>query len=260
MMALMKDSLHPTLLQTLEGTPVLVHAGPFANIAHGNSSIIADRVGLSLVGEKGYVVTEAGFGTDIGVEKFFNIKCRASGLTPSAAVVVATVRALKMHGGGEPVTPGQPLPDSYSTENLALLERGFCNLAKQIDNITAHGMPCIVAVNRFTDDTDAELRWLTEACVQAGAAGAAVATHWADGGAGATELASLVVAACEKPAASKFQFLYDVNAPVADKIRTIAQRMYGAKDISLSPEAKLQIERYTRQVCRKLVCCSCSTY
>merc|ERR1711990_774492 len=154
---LMKDAIRPNLMQTLEGTPVFVHAGPFANIAHGNSSILADKISLKLVGKDGFVVTEAGFGADIGMEKFFNIKCRSSGLTPNAVVLVATVRALKMHGGGPPVVAGIPLHDDYLNENLELVEKGFCNLRKQIENANLFGVPVVVAVNKFHTDTQAEL-------------------------------------------------------------------------------------------------------
>ena len=157
LVVLMKDAIRPNLMQTLEGTPVFVHAGPFANIAHGNSSILADMISLKLVGEEGYVVTEAGFGADIGMEKFFNIKCRYSGLVPNAVVLVATVRALKMHGGGPPVVPGTPLKHQYTEENLPLVEAGFCNLRKQIENAKMFGVPVVVAINVFVTDTQAEL-------------------------------------------------------------------------------------------------------
>merc|ERR1719419_46564 len=154
---LMKDAIRPNLMQTLEGTPVFVHAGPFANIAHGNSSILADKIALKLVGESGFVVTEAGFGADIGMEKFFNIKCRSSGLSPHVVVLVATVRALKMHGGGPTVTAGTPLPKEYTEENLELLESGFSNLGKQISNANKFGVPVVVAINKFHSDTEMEL-------------------------------------------------------------------------------------------------------
>merc|ERR1719189_439866 len=166
---LMKDAIRPNLMQTLEGTPVFVHAGPFANIAHGNSSILADKIALKLVGEDGVVVTEAGFGADIGMEKFFDIKCRSSGLTPNAVVLVATVRALKMHGGGPKVVAGTPLKPEYLNENLGLLEAGFCNLKKQIANANLFGIPVVVAVNVFHTDTENELNLLQKLARENGA-------------------------------------------------------------------------------------------
>merc|ERR1711872_761371 len=178
---LMRDAIRPNLMQTLEGTPVFVHAGPFANIAHGNSSILADKISLKLVGEDGFVVTEAGFGADIGMEKFFNIKCRSSGLVPNAVVLVATVRALKMHGGGPPVTAGTPLKSEYTEENLQLVQAGFCNLKKQIEN-----------ANKFATDTLAELELIAKLAKESGAFDAVLCSHWAQGGAGAKELAEAV--------------------------------------------------------------------
>merc|ERR1719510_2399249 len=184
---LMKDAIRPNLMQTLEGTPVFVHAGPFANIAHGNSSILADKISLKLVGENGFVVTEAGFGADIGMEKFFDIKCRSSGLTPNAVVLVATVRALKMHGGGPKVVAGTPLKSEYLNENLDLVEKGFCNLRKQIENANLFGIPVVVAVNKFHTDTQAELEMVCNLAKQNGAFDAVICTHWANGGPGAKE-------------------------------------------------------------------------
>ena len=182
---LMKDAIHPTLMQTLEGTPVLVHAGPFANIAHGNSSIVADQIALKLVGPGGFVVTEAGFGADIGTEKFMNIKCRYSGLTPQCAVIVATVRALKMHGGGPDVVAGKPLDHAYKTENVELVRRGCVNLVKHIENTKVYGVNVVVAVNAFATDTDEELEAVRQASLAAGALDAVICTHFAHGGAGA---------------------------------------------------------------------------
>lgn len=182
---LMKDAIHPTLMQTLEGTPVLVHAGPFANIAHGNSSIVADQIALKLVGPEGFVVTEAGFGSDIGVEKFMNIKCRYSGLTPNCAVIVATVRALKMHGGGPAVVAGKPLDHTYKTENVELVTKGCSNLVKHIENTKTYGVNVVVAVNAFATDTEAELEAVRQAALAAGASDAVICTHFAHGGAGA---------------------------------------------------------------------------
>lgn len=182
---LMKDAINPTLMQTLEGTPVLVHAGPFANIAHGNSSIVADKIALKLVGPGGFVVTEAGFGADIGTEKFMNIKCRYSGLTPQCAVIVATIRALKMHGGGPEVVAGKPLDRAYLTENVALVEAGCVNLARHITNTKAYGVNVVVAVNMFSTDSEAEMTAVRNAAMAAGAFDAVVCTHHAHGGKGA---------------------------------------------------------------------------
>ena len=179
MAAVLKDAIKPTLMQTLEGTPALVHTGPFANIAHGNSSIVADYVGLDGCE---YVVTEAGFGADMGAEKFFNIKCRVSGLKPDAAVVVATVRALKMHSGRFTITPGKPLPQGLAQEDQEALAAGFGNLEKQIENVRLHGVPVVVAINRFPTDTDAEIAYIKERAVAAGATAAHVGTLFDDGG------------------------------------------------------------------------------
>ncbi|CAJ0931912.1 unnamed protein product [Ranitomeya imitator] len=243
---LMKDAIKPNLMQTLEGNPVFVHAGPFANIAHGNSSILADKIALKLVGPEGFVVTEAGFGADIGMEKFFDIKCRYSGLRPHVVVLVATVRALKMHGGGPTVTAGVPLPKEYTEENLELLEKGCSNLNKQIQNATMFGVPVVVAVNGFKTDTPAELELVCHLAKEAGAFDAVKCSHWAEGGKGAVDLARAVQKASQAPSA--FQFLYDVELPIADKIRIIAQKIYGADDIELLPEAQKKAELYTKQV------------
>ncbi|XP_071513286.1 C-1-tetrahydrofolate synthase, cytoplasmic isoform X1 [Panulirus ornatus] len=255
---LMKDAIQPNLMQTLEGTPVFVHAGPFANIAHGNSSILADKIALKLVGEEGIVVTEAGFGADIGMEKFFNIKCRYSGLIPNAVVLVATIRALKMHGGGPTVTPGVPLPSPYTEENLGLVEGGFSNLKKQIENGRMFGVPVVVAINAFVTDTEAELNLVKKLSVDAGATDAVICNHWAKGGAGAVQLAEAVVAAASLP--SDFRFLYDLNLSVEEKIRTIAQKIYGADDIEIQPEAQEQINRYRKQGFNDLPVCMAKTH
>ncbi|XP_010960559.1 C-1-tetrahydrofolate synthase, cytoplasmic [Camelus dromedarius] len=255
---LMKDAIKPNLMQTLEGTPVFVHAGPFANIAHGNSSIIADRVALKLVGPEGFVVTEAGFGADIGMEKFFNIKCRYSGLRPHVVVLVATVRALKMHGGGPTVTAGLPLPKAYIEENLELVEKGFSNLRKQIENARMFGVPVVVAVNAFKTDTEAELDLVSQLAREHGAFDAVKCTHWAEGGKGALALAQAVQRAAEAP--SSFQLLYDLKLPVEDKIRIIAQKIYGADDIELLPEAQHKAEVYTKQGFGDLPICMAKTH
>ncbi|XP_034793577.1 C-1-tetrahydrofolate synthase, cytoplasmic isoform X3 [Pan paniscus] len=255
---LMKDAIKPNLMQTLEGTPVFVHAGPFANIAHGNSSIIADRIALKLVGPEGFVVTEAGFGADIGMEKFFNIKCRYSGLCPHVVVLVATVRALKMHGGGPTVTAGLPLPKAYIQENLELVEKGFSNLKKQIENARMFGIPVVVAVNAFKTDTESELDLISRLSREHGAFDAVKCTHWAEGGKGALALAQAVQRAAQAP--SSFQLLYDLKLPVVDKIRIIAQKIYGADDIELLPEAQHKAEVYTKQGFGNLPICMAKTH
>ena len=254
MAVLMKDAVMPNLMQTIEGTPVFVHAGPFANIAHGNSSIIADQIALKLAD---YVVTEAGFGSDIGFEKFANVKCRASGLRPNCAVVVATVRALKMHGGGPKVVAGKPLEDAYTKENLPLLEKGLPNLLRHIQNVASYGVPVVVAVNAFATDTEAEIELIRKAAVKAGAFAAVRATVWADGGAGATELGKAVMAACATP--SSFELLYPADASIESKIEAIA-RTYGAVGVDYTPEAKAKIDLYTRLGFSTLPICMAKTH
>uniref|UniRef100_A0A2K5XNR6 formate--tetrahydrofolate ligase n=1 Tax=Mandrillus leucophaeus TaxID=9568 RepID=A0A2K5XNR6_MANLE len=247
---LMKDAIKPNLMQTLEGTPVFVHAGPFANIAHGNSSVLADKIALKLVGEEGFVVTEAGFGADIGMEKFFNIKCRASGLVPNVVVLVATVRALKMHGGGPSVSKLH-----YVKTEL----NGCCNLQKQIQIAQLFGVPVVVALNVFKTDTRAEIDLVCELAKRAGAFDAVPCYHWSVGGKGSVDLARAVREAASKR--SQFQFLYDVQVrSIVDKIRTIAQAVYGAKDIELSPEAQAKIDRYTKQGFGNLPICMAKTH
>ncbi|NXD08860.1 C1TC protein, partial [Nothocercus nigrocapillus] len=255
---LMKDAVKPNLMQTLEGTPVFVHAGPFANIAHGNSSVLADKIALKLVGKDGFVVTEAGFGADIGMEKFFNIKCRYSGLRPHVVVLVATVRALKMHGGGPAVIAGVPLPKEYTEENLQLLAQGCSNLSKQIQNAQMFGVPVVVAVNAFKTDTKAELALVVQLAKEAGAFDAVECTHWAEGGKGAVTLARAVQRASQAP--SNFRFLYNVELPVTDKIRLIAQQIYGASDIELLPEAQEKVTLYTKQGFGNLPICMAKTH
>jgi formate--tetrahydrofolate ligase len=237
MAVLLKEALLPNLVQTLEGTPALVHTGPFGNIAHGNCSIVSDAIALRCAD---FVVTEAGFGSDLGAEKFFNIKCRVSGFTPSVAVVVATLRALKLHGGGGAVKPGSPLPPGLTGRNPEALGRGFANLEQHIANAKAHGVPVVVAVNAFKDDARDELNWVRERSLEAGAADAAVSTHYADGGRGAEQLAAAVMKASERPA--NFTHLYDVMWPIKRKIETIATRMYGAADVKFEPDAERQLD------------------
>lgn len=255
---LMRDAIKPNLMQTLEGTPAFVHAGPFANIAHGNSSIIADQIALKLVGSDGYVLTESGFGADIGMEKFFDIKCRYSGLVPNAVVLVATVRALKMHGGGPTVKAGQPLAPEYTEENLELLEKGCANMTAHIANVKRFGIPVVVAVNQFPTDTPAELELVRQKAIEAGAEDAVVSNHWAEGGAGAVKLAEAVVAACEKP--SDFKFLYPLEMSLKEKIELIAKEMYGADGVEFSPEAEKQLAQYTDFGFDKLPICMAKTH
>jgi formyltetrahydrofolate synthetase len=255
---LMKDAIMPTLMQTLEGTPAFVHAGPFANIAHGNSSIVADQIALKLIGPDGYVLTEAGFGADIGMEKFFNIKCRYSGLVPNCVVLVATIRALKMHGGGPKVTAGAPLAPAYTEENLELLEEGCSNLRVHIRNARRFGVPVVVAVNRFHTDTDAEVDLVRKIALEAGAEDAVMSNHWADGGAGSVALGEAIVAACEKP--SDFNFLYPLEKSIKEKIETIARKMYGADGVEFSEKAEQQIASYTRNGFDKLPICMAKTH
>ena len=253
---LMKDAIKPTLMQTLEGTPAFVHAGPFANIAHGNSSIIADRIALKL-GD--YILTESGFGADIGMEKFFDIKCRYSGLIPNCVVLVATVRALKMHGGGPKVTAGAPLAPEYTEENLELLQAGIPNLEAHIENAKKFGIPVVVAVNSFKDDTPAEVELVRKAAIEAGAEDAVVSRHWMEGGAGSVDLAKAVVEACEKP--SDFKFLYPLKGTsIKEKIETICKEIYGADGVEYSEEAEKKIELYTKLGFDELPMCMAKTH
>ena len=237
MAVLLKDALLPNLVQTLEGTPAFVHTGPFGNIAHGNCSIISDAIALRCAD---YVVTEAGFGSELGAEKFFNIKCRLSGFAPAAAVVVATLRALKLHGGGGVVKAGTPVPIGLSGPNQQALERGFPNLEQHIANVKAHGIPAVVAVNAFRDDPVSELEWLCHQARNAGAAEAAISTHHADGGKGSEELARAVMRAAGLP--SSFSHLYELTWPTKRKIETIGTKMYGASGIFYEPQAEQDIE------------------
>lgn len=241
---LMKDAIMPTLMQTVERTPVLVHAGPFANIAIGNSSVIADAIALKAVGPDGFCVTEAGFGADIGMEKFFNIKCRASGLRPKCAVIVATIRALKMHGGGPPVVAGKPLAGEYLEENVELVARGCDNLVRHIENAKKFGVNVVVAVNQFQTDTPAEIAAVKEAAVAAGAYDAVLSNHWAEGGAGAADLAAAVERACWDCNEDDFRYLYDTDLPIKDKIEIIAREIYRADGVDYTDLAERQIAQY----------------
>lgn len=241
MTVLLKEALLPNLVQTLEGTPAFVHTGPFGNIAHGNCSIVSDAMAVRCAD---YVVTEAGFGSDLGAEKFFNIKCRLSGLKPATAVIVATLRALKLHGGGGVVKGGTSLPASLTGPNQEALVRGFANLEQHINNVKAHGIPVVVALNAFKDDLVAELEWVCARSREAGATDAAISLHYAEGGKGAEELARAVVKAASQR--GEFAHLYDLAWPIKKKIETIATRMYGAAGVSFAPEAERQIELANR--------------
>ncbi|SCU93518.1 LAFA_0F16842g1_1 [Lachancea sp. 'fantastica'] len=264
--ALLKDAIKPNLMQSLEGTPVMVHAGPFANISIGASSVIADRVALKLMGkpknsgsdvESGYVVTEAGFDFTMGGERFFNIKCRSSGLTPDTVVLVATVRALKLHGGAPDVKPGQSLPVEYTEENVDLVAKGVANLCKQISNAKQFGVPVVVAINKFESDTDAEVEAIRKAAKEAGAYDAVATTHWAEGGQGAVELAKAVVQASKERA--DFKFLYDTDQSVEQKLTTIVQKMYGGAEVEISPLAQQKIDMYEQQGFGNLPICIAKT-
>ena len=255
MMVLMKDAIKPNLMQTLEGQPSFVHAGPFANIAHGNSSIISDRIALKLAD---YVVTESGFGADIGMEKFFDIKCRTSGLVPDCVVLVGTIRALKMHGGGPKVTPGKALPKEYVEENLGLLEKGACNLVRNIEIAKMYGVPVVVAINRFPADTDAEVEMARKAAEAAGAEAAVLSDHWARGGEGSVDLAKAVVAACERPV--NFQLLYPDEMGIKEKIETVCKKVYKAKAVTYSEKADSQIASYEKAGLSHLPMCMAKTH
>ncbi len=244
MAVLLKEALMPNLMQTLEGGPALIHAGPFANIAHGNSSIVADKIGLGLLGDDGYLVTECGFGSDCGFEKFCDVKCRYSGLRPDCVVIVATVKALKVHGGG-------PLPGSKEAAamdadtGMGYLQEGLSNLQAHIGIARQFGLPAVVAVNRFPDDTDEEVAAVVAGATGAGATDACACEMWAHGGEGGTELAQAVTAACDSTDGD-FGFLYPLEDSITDKIKTIATRIYGAADVELSPLAQERVEHYTR--------------
>ncbi len=240
MTVLLRDAIKPNLLQTLEGGPAYVHCGPFANIAHGNSSIIADRVALST---SDIVVTEAGFGADMGAEKFFDIKCRASGLQPNAAVVVATVRALKMHGGVGRIVAGKPLDPALTTENVEAVRAGAANLAKHIEIVRAYGVPVVVAMNAFPTDTPAEFEAIREVALAAGARDAVVTTNFAEGGKGAEALAAAVWDAAEQGGGA-FQLLYPDEMPLREKIETIATKVYGAAGVDFAPAATKALAEY----------------
>ncbi|HHO2167625.1 TPA: formate--tetrahydrofolate ligase [Aeromonas hydrophila] len=254
MTVLLKEALQPTLMQTTEQTPVLVHAGPFANIAHGNSSVIADRMALGLTD---YVVTEAGFGSDMGLEKFFNIKHRQSGITPACVVLVATVRGLKANSGLLDIRPGQPLPESLLREDLPTLEQGCANLGWHIANARRYGGPVVVAINRFPTDSEAELALLARAAVRAGACGSAISSAFTQGGAGASELAQAVVAACEQP--GKVKLLYPDEASLDAKLATLVECGYGGRGVQLSERARRQLAQLSAEGWDHLPVCVAKT-
>jgi len=255
MTVLMKDALRPNLLQTLENTPALVHAGPFANIAQGNSSVLADLIGIKC-GD--YLLTESGFGADIGAEKFFNIKCRYSGLKPDAAVLVVTVRALKAHSGHYRVVAGKALPPEMLECCPADVEAGAVNMIKHIENLALHGVTPVVAINMFDTDHPEEIEVIRRLAVEAGALGAAVSRHHAAGGAGAVELAEMVVSAAETP--NRFNFLYDLDQPIKAKIETIATKVYGADGVRFEPLAERQIRDYEANGFGSLPICMAKTH
>jgi formate--tetrahydrofolate ligase len=254
MAVIMREAIKPNLLQTLENTPVIVHAGPFGNIAHGNSSIVADLIGIH-AGD--YLITEAGFGADMGAERFFNIKCRNSGLVPDAAVLVATVRALKAHSGKYKIVAGRDLPDAMLRENPDDVDAGAANLRKQIQNVKAHGVIPVVAINGFPTDHDSEHAAIRRVAEEMGAR-VAVCTHFADGGAGATDLAHAVVEACDGP--SKFHFLYPDEASLKDKIEAVATNIYGAERVEYTPVANRQLANYTDNGFGHLPVCIAKTH
>ncbi|MEJ7816241.1 MAG: formate--tetrahydrofolate ligase [Rubrobacter sp.] len=254
MTVIMKEAIQPNLMQTLENTPAIVHAGPFGNIATGNSSIVADEVGIR---GGDYLVTEAGFGADMGAERFFNIKCRISGLEPDAAVLVATVRALKAHSGRYEVMAGKPLPDQMLQENPDDVYAGSANLRKQIENIRLHGVSPVVAINAFPTDHDSEYDVIREVAEGMGAR-VAVCEHFSEGGAGAVELAEAVAEAAEEP--SSFRFLYPDKASLREKIEAIATEVYGAKDVEYNPQAARMLDSYEKQGFGNLPICMAKTH
>jgi len=253
--ALLKDTIMPNLIQTIEHTPCFVHAGPFANIAHGNSSILADRIALAT---SEYVVTEAGFGADCGAEKFFDIKCRVSGFSPDAAVIVCSIRALKAHSGRFRIVAGKPLDEGLIRENIPAIQMGICNLEKQIENVKSFGIPVVVAINRFSWDTDSEVDFVRRKSLELGADDCQISEVWAKGSEGGVDLAKSVVKAAEKP--KEFKFLYPLDISIKEKIMTIATKIYGAKDVEYSELAESKVKLYTERGWDKLPICMAKTH
>lgn len=255
MAVILKQAIKPNLIQTLEGQPCIMHAGPFANIAHGQSSVLADLIALKTAD---YVVTESGFGADLGMQKFMDIKCRLAGLCPSCVVITCTIRALKMHGGVGRVVPGRPLPEELLRENVPAVERGTANLAHMIGLARLYGLPAVVAINRFPGDTDAEIEVVRQRALEAGARSAAAITVWAEGGAGGLELAEAVVEACEEPVS--FRFLYPDNLGIKEKIEIMARKVYNAAAVRYEPAAERAIERYEKLGWSRLPICMAKTH
>jgi len=256
MTVILKDALKPNLIQTLENTPAIMHCGPFANIAQGNNSIIADKMALKLAD---YVVTESGFGADCGAEKFLNIKCRVAGYEPSCVILVATIRALKLHGGAFEFPPGKTPPkEVLQAENVEAVKKGCENLAKHIENMKKFGVPVVVAINKFASDTDAEVEAVRKKALEAGADAAVPGDFHARGGDGAIEIAKAVIEACDKP--SEFKLLYPDDMPIAEKIETIAKEIYGADGVEFSEEAKKKIKLFTEFGYDKLPMCMAKTH
>lgn len=255
MSVLLKDAIKPNLIQTLENTPCFVHAGPFANIAHGNNSVLADRIALAL---SEYVVTEAGFGADCGAEKFFDIKCRASGLIPDAAVIVCSIRALKAHSGRFRVVAGKPMDEGLVKENIPAIEEGMCNLAKQIENVKIFGIPVVVAINKFNADTDKEIDLIKKRAIELGADGCEISEVWLKGSKGGLDLARAVIKAAGLP--KKFKFLYPLDMPIKEKIKIIATKIYGAAGVEYSDLADAKIQKYTQAGWDKLPICMAKTH
>ena len=253
--ALLKEAIKPNLIQTIENTPCFVHAGPFANIAHGNSSILADRIALSF---SDYIVTEAGFGADCGAEKFFDIKCRVSGLIPDVAVMVCSIRALKAHSGRFKIVAGMPLDTCLEKEDIPAIEEGICNLQKQIENVSLFGVPVVVAINRFSCDTDKEIDFVKKKALEFGAFDCCVSEVWAKGSKGGIDLAKAVIKAASTP--KDFKFLYPLDIPIKEKIKIIATRIYGAGDIEYSDIAENKIKIYTQRGWDKLPICMAKTH
>ncbi|MGQ9712098.1 MAG: formate--tetrahydrofolate ligase [Desulfotomaculales bacterium] len=255
MAVILRQALKPNLVQTLEGQPCIMHAGPFANIAPGQSSVLADLVALKAAD---YVVTESGFGADLGMQKFMDIKCRLAGLCPSCVVITCTIRALKMHGGVGRIVPGRPLPGELLREDIPALERGTANLAHMIGLARLYGVPAVVAINRFPTDTDAEIEVVRAKALEAGARSAAAITVWADGGEGGLELAEAVVDACNQPVS--FSFLYPDNLGIKDKIEIMARKVYNAAAVRYEPAAERAIERYEELGWSRLPVCMAKTH